>query len=115
MPRRARPVAMFPANPPTARTKDSASASDVRGVAGVRSTPTRPMTTASIIDGSRGSRPVLDHGIPEGGPDLPGLGRPVAHPQPERREIRVLDADPDAERPLEERVRLGEHAGAIVA
>src|SRR6476469_8244950 len=93
MPSRASPVPMLPANPPTARTNESAVASVVRGVAGVRSTPTRPMTIASVIDAPWRSRQVLDHGIPEGGSDLPRLGRPVAHAQAVRREAAVVHAD----------------------
>ena len=71
--------------------------SEVPGVVGVRSTPTRPTTTASIIEGGRPSRPVLDHGVAEYRSDLAGFGLPVSHPKAERREVRILDADPDAQ------------------
>src|SRR5690349_6468515 len=102
---------MFPANPPIARWNAMASARLVRGTGGVRSTPIRPMTTASVIAApaarfSTDSRSVLDDGVPERRPDLRRLVRAIAHPQPEWREVRVTDADPDADRAVEERVGL---------
>ena len=58
---------------------------------------------------------MLDRGIPERGADPPSLLWSVAHPEPERGEVRVANADADADRTLEEPVCLGEHAGPIVA
>src|SRR5450432_1909046 len=105
---------MFPANPPTARTNRVASASELRGASGVRSTPIRPMTNASITGRWKASLQVLLDGGPEGQGTRARLVRPVPHPQAERREVGVVHADPDADRALEEGVGLGQHADAVV-
>src|SRR5512146_2985341 len=121
MPSRARPVPTLPAKPPTARTNDVAPAREVRGSAGVRSTPTRPTTTASIIDdpvarrGSERSSELPDHRVPEGPADGPRLIGAIPHPEAERREVRIPDADPDADRSGQQLVRAGQHPGAVLA
>src|SRR4029077_18573443 len=110
----ARPMPMLPAKPPIARTKVSAFASEVRGRAGVISPPIRPATRASITVAAGRARAMLDHGIAESCPDRTRFVGAVAHPQAERRQVRVPNADPDADRAFQQGIGPGQHPCVVL-